>query len=168
MASRELGEHAGFSQNPHRWRVAMARLREAEGALAAAFDLLDAAERLYNGDFSPNVRPISALKARVRIAQGDVGHALAWAHERHLSVDDDLSYLQEFEHVTLARTLLARHTTDRAGRPLHEATRLLERLLVVSEQGGLRGSVVEILALQALAQQDEVAFRRRLHRSKRR
>ena len=152
LASRELGEHAGFSQNPHRWRVAMARVREAEGDLVAAVDLLDEAERLYNGDFSPNVRPIAAVRARVRIAQGDVGHALAWARERGLSVDDDLSYLHEFEHITLARALLARHRTERADRRLHEVTRLLERLLVAAEQGG-RGSVIEILALQALAHQ---------------
>lgn len=90
MASRDLGEHAGFSQNPHRWRVAMAGVREAEGDLVAALDLLDEAERLYNGDFSPNVRPISAVKARVRLAQGEVGDALRWAGERQLSVDDDL------------------------------------------------------------------------------
>ena len=153
LASRELGEHAGFSQNPHRWRVAMARVREAEGDLVAAVDLLDEAERLYNGDFSANVRPIPALTARVRIAQGEVGHALAWARERKLSVDDDLSYLHEFEHITLARALLARHTTEPDDRTMHEATRLLERLLTAAEQGGRDGSVIEILALQALAHQ---------------
>ena len=32
----------------------------------------------------------------------------AWARERGLSADDELSYLREFEHVTLARVLLAR------------------------------------------------------------
>ena len=149
LTSGELGEHAGFSQNPHRWRVAMARVREAEGDLVAALDLLDEAERIYNGDFSPNVRPIPALKARVRMAQGDAGHALAWARERDLSVDDDLSYLREFEHITLARALLAEH----AERPVREAARLLERLLAAAQQGGRTGSVIEILVLQALAHQ---------------
>ena len=131
----------------------MARVREAEGDLEAAVDLRAEAERLYNGDFSPNVRPIPALTARVRIGQGDVGHALAWARESNLSVDDDLSYLHEFEHITLARALLARHTAERADRPLDEATRLLERLLAAAEQGERKGSVIEILALQGLAHQ---------------
>ena len=131
----------------------MARVREAEGDLVAAVDLLDEAERLYNGDFSANVRPIPALTARVRIAQGEVGHALAWARERKLSVDDDLSYLHEFEHITLARALLARHTTEPDDRTMHEATRLLERLLTAAEQGERGRSVIEILALQALAHQ---------------
>jgi len=153
LASRELGEHAGFPQHPHRSRIAMARVREAEGDLAGALDLLEEAEALYNGDFSPNVRPLSALKARVRLAHGDVDHALAWARERDLSVEDDLSYVREFEHITLARVLNARHATGRDERSRHEATQLLERLLAAAEEGQRTGSVIEILVLQALAQQ---------------
>jgi LuxR family maltose regulon positive regulatory protein len=37
----ELGEAAGLPQNPYRWRVAMARLRAAEGDTPAALSLLD-------------------------------------------------------------------------------------------------------------------------------
>ena len=33
LRSQELGEHLGLPQNPHRWRVATARVREAEGDL---------------------------------------------------------------------------------------------------------------------------------------
>ena len=47
LTSKELGEHAGLPQNRYRWRVAMARIREAEGDLDGALDLLDEAERLY-------------------------------------------------------------------------------------------------------------------------
>ena len=72
LRSQELGEHAGLPQNPYRWRVAMARIREAEGDLDGALDLLNEAERVYDGDFSPNVRPVPALRARVGRA-GAVG-----------------------------------------------------------------------------------------------
>ena len=68
------------------------------------------------GDFFPNVRPVPALRARVWIAQGRLGEALGWAREQGLSVDDDLSYLREFEHITLARVLLARYQDERAER----------------------------------------------------
>src|SRR5580692_7995279 len=85
LRSQELGEHTGLPQNRYRWRVAMARIREAEGDLGGALDLLDEAERLYVSDFFPNVRPVPALKARVRVAQGELGEALGWARERGLS-----------------------------------------------------------------------------------
>ena len=153
LRSQELGEHTGLPQNRYRWRVAMARIRQAEGDLGGALDLLNEAERLYVGDFFPNVRPVPALKARVWIAQGRLGEALGWAREQGLSVDDDLSYLREFEHITLARVLLARYQDERAEASIHEATRLLERLLPAAEEGGRTGRVIEILVLRALAHQ---------------
>jgi LuxR family maltose regulon positive regulatory protein len=153
LRSQELGEQNGLPQNRYRWRVAMARIRQAEGDPAGALDLLNEAERLYTGDFFPNVRPVPALKARVWITQGILGEALGWAREQGLSVDDELSYLREFEHITLARMLLARYQDERAERPIHEATRLLERLLAEAEEGERTGRVIEILVLRALAHQ---------------
>jgi LuxR family maltose regulon positive regulatory protein len=150
LRAEELGEHGGLPQNPYRWRVAMARVREAEGDPAGALDLLDEAERVYTGDFSPNVRPVPALRARVLAAQGRVGEAFAWAREQGLSAGDDLSYLREYEHVTLARVLLARYREERSEPSLHDAARLLRRLLRAAEAGERAGSVIEILVLQAL------------------
>ena len=46
---------------------------EAEGDLDEAVDLLDEAERVYVGDFLPNVRPVPAVRARAWIAQGQGG-----------------------------------------------------------------------------------------------
>jgi len=153
LRSQELGEHTGLPQNPYRWRVAMARVREAEGDLSGALDLLNEAKRLYVSDFFPEVRPVPALRARVWIAQGRLGEALGWARDRGLSVEDNLSYLREFEHITMARLLLARHRSERAEPSLQEAARLLERLLLAAEAGGRTGRVIEILVLRALAHQ---------------
>jgi LuxR family maltose regulon positive regulatory protein len=153
LRSQELGEHTGLPQNRYRWRVAMARIRQAEGDLGGALDLLSEAERLYVSDFFPNVRPVPALKARVWVAQGRLSEAHGWAHEQGLSADDDLSYLREFEHITLARLLLAQPEGEPAGHSVHQASRLLERLLRAAEDGGRAGSVIEILVLRALAHQ---------------
>jgi ATP/maltotriose-dependent transcriptional regulator MalT len=153
LRSQELGEHTELPQNRYRWRVAMARVREAEGDLGGALDLLNEAERLYVSDFFPDVRPVPAVRARVWIAQGRLGEALGWAREHGLSVDDNLSYLREFEHITLARLLLARYQGERAERSAYEAPRLLERLLLAAEAGGRTGRVIEILVLRALAHQ---------------
>jgi LuxR family maltose regulon positive regulatory protein len=150
LRSQELGEQTGLPQNRYRWRVAMARIRQAEGDLDRALDLLSEAERVYVGDFFPNVRPVPALRARVWIAQGRLGEALGWAREQGLSADDDLSYLREFEHITLARVLMARYQDERS---VQEALRFLDRLLRAAEGGERAGSVIEILVLRALAYQ---------------
>jgi LuxR family maltose regulon positive regulatory protein len=153
ITSKEQGEHTGFQQNRYRWCVAMARIREARGDLDGALDLLEEAERLYVSDFSPDVRPISALRTRVWVAQGRLGEALGWARERGLSAHDDLGYLRECEHITLARVLIAEYERDHADRAMREAMELLERLLYAAEVGGRTGSVLEILVLRALAHQ---------------
>ena len=151
LTSQALGELAGLPQNPYRWCAAMARIREAQGDLDGALDLLDQAERLYDGNFSPNVRPIATRKTRVWVAQGRLGEALGWAREQGLSVENELSYLHEFDHITLARVLLARYQSDRADGSISEVMGLLERLLKAAEEGGRKGSVIEILVLQAIA-----------------
>jgi LuxR family maltose regulon positive regulatory protein len=157
--ARNLGEENGLPQNPYRSRVAAARIRQAEGDPEAALDLLAEAGRLYAGDFSPDVRPVDAMKARVWIAQGRLPEAMGWARERGLSATDDLRYLREFEHVTLARLILAQGARDRSDDRIGEAIDLLERLLVAAEVGGRTGSVIEILVVQALARRarDDVA-----------
>ena len=63
LESQDLGEHAAMPQHPYRWRVAMARLLQAEGCAGEALTLLDEAERLYVSDFFPDVRPPAALRA---------------------------------------------------------------------------------------------------------
>jgi LuxR family maltose regulon positive regulatory protein len=153
LRSKELGEHTGFPQYPYRWRVAMARIRQAQGDLDSAVELLDEAERRYASDFSPNVRPVAAVRTRLWLKQGRLDEALAWARERGLSAQDDSSYLREFEHLTLARVLLARYRSDRADRSLREVMGLLERLLTAAQDGGRMDSVIDILVLQALAHQ---------------
>ena len=151
LRSKELGEHVGLPETRYRWYVAMARIKEAQGDLDGALDLLDEAEIQYVESADPDVRPIAALKARVWVAQGRLTEALGWTRERGLSAHGDLSYLREFEHITLARVLLARYKSDREEHSVHEAMELLECLLQAAEEGGRMGSVIEILMLQALA-----------------
>jgi LuxR family maltose regulon positive regulatory protein len=151
LRSEELGEHAALPDWPYRLCITQALIQEAQGDRDRALDLLDEGERLYYRTPIPRIRPIAALKTRVWVRQGRVTKAFGWVHERGLSVDDDLSYLHEFEHVTLARVLIANYKNDRVERSIHEAMGLLERLLKAAEAGGRMGSVIEILVLQALA-----------------
>jgi LuxR family maltose regulon positive regulatory protein len=151
LTSQALGDLAGLQQNPYRWCAAMARIRKAQGDLDGALDLLDQAERLYDGNFSPNIRPVATRKVRVWVVQGRLGEAMGWARTQGLSVENELSYLHEFDHITLARVLLARYQSDCANRSFLETMGLLDRLLKAAQEGGRQGSVIEILVLQAIA-----------------
>jgi LuxR family maltose regulon positive regulatory protein len=151
LKSEDLGEQAALHDWPYRIRIAQARLIESQGDLDSALDLLQEAERLYIRNPVPNVRPIGALKARVWIRQDSLSQALEWAREQALSVDDKLSYLREFEHVTLARVIIAQYRSDGIDCSIQEAIRLLERLLKAADDGGRAGSAIEILILQSLA-----------------
>jgi LuxR family maltose regulon positive regulatory protein len=155
LSSQALGEHMGLPQYPYRWRVAMARIQAAQGDLHSALGLLEEAEQRYAGDFSPNVRPVSAWITRLWVAQGRLSEALGWVRAQRLSVDDDLSYLREFQHLTLARVLLAQQQRHHASGALSQVLRLLERLEQAAEAGGRLGSVIESLVLQALAHDAE-------------
>jgi LuxR family maltose regulon positive regulatory protein len=137
----------------------MAGLRRAEGDLDGALDLLDEAERRYVSDFFPNVRPIAALKARYQIARGRIDDALAWARKAQLSADDDLSYLREYEHLTLAMLLIAQFRRKPAGDVIRQAWHLLERLQSAAEAGERTGTLITILIQQALAREAEGSIR---------
>jgi LuxR family maltose regulon positive regulatory protein len=149
----EAGDSAGLPQNPYRWRVMMAFLRQAQGDTATALELLEDADRVYVGDFAPNVRPISSIRARVLAATGDLTPAKAWVRERGVGVTDELTYLSEYDHLTLARVLLAEHAADQDQAALADATGLLSRILAAAQEGGRTGTVIETLVLLALAQQ---------------
>ena len=151
LTGRKLGEQVELPDWQHRWYIAQARLHETKGDLDGALDLLEEAERRYVRTPVPIIRPIAALKTRIRIAQGKIAEALDWVLARDLSVDDDISYLHEFEHMTLARVLIAQEKRGLVDGSIHDAKGLLERLLQAAEEGRRMGSVIEISALLALA-----------------
>src|SRR5215210_2444139 len=135
LKSEELGASAALPDWPYRRCIAKARMEAAQGELDDALDLLDESQRLYYRSPVPDVRPVTALKTRVLVRQGRLAEAQGWVRERHLSAHDDLSYLREFEHITLARVLIAEYKSDQVDRPIPEAMGLLERLLQAAEAG---------------------------------
>jgi LuxR family maltose regulon positive regulatory protein len=143
---------SAYTGNKLRWCTAMARVHEARGELDSALEMLNQAEANERRDPLPRLRPIPALRARVHLALGSVGDAMEWSRKTRLSVDEDLSFLREFEHVTFARVLIVRHGTRDGDRCASDAVRLLERLTTAAEAGGRVGNLIEILALHALAQ----------------
>ncbi len=151
--SQELGEQAALPDWPYRFCRAQAGMKKSHGDLDGALDRLDQAERLYFRSPVPEVRPLPAIRARAWLSLGRVQDALNWVRERGLSVDDDLHYLAEFEHITLTRVLLALHASGQDLASIRSAQTLLGRLLQTSTAGGRTGTVIEIHILQALALQ---------------
>ena len=133
--------------NLQRWCVAMARVREARGDMDGALELLGNADEHERRDPLPRSRPIPAMKARIHIARGNVEAAIAWERSSGATVKDTPSYLREYEHLTLARLLIAqRHRLGEVVVPF------LDRLCTAARTGGRMGSVIESLVLLALGQ----------------
>jgi LuxR family maltose regulon positive regulatory protein len=156
--ARELGERASLIENRHRWYTAAAALLRARGDLAAAVRMLEDAEPLHLHGFHPDIRPIPAAKARVRIAQGRLDDAWAWAHERGVTPADPVTYLAEYDLLTLARLITAqpRAGPDDAhpdGDSLGAALALLDRVLAAARAVGRGGSLIEAGLVRALAHQ---------------
>ncbi|MEO6411659.1 MAG: LuxR C-terminal-related transcriptional regulator [Pedococcus sp.] len=149
-AAQELGESASLMENRYRWDVVMARLRAAQGDLEAAVELLDRAESRYLKGFFPDVRPIPAQKARLRIRQGRLADAWEWARGLGVQQVDDPSYLGEYDQLTLVRLLLAQCRAD--GDPAHlvDAARRLDHQAQGASSAGRDGSLVEVGMLRSL------------------
>jgi LuxR family maltose regulon positive regulatory protein len=138
----------GTRQYPYRSRAVLAGLRLAEGDTPGCLALLEEAERVYDTDFSPAVRPVGARRARTHVLMGDINAAREWSHERGLSTEDELRYVTEFEHITLAIILI---NDQPAEHELRDVSEMLDRLLLAAEAGDRGSSVIEILAVQTLA-----------------
>jgi LuxR family maltose regulon positive regulatory protein len=151
--AREVGEQTTLVDWSYRWHLAQARLKESGGDLEATLVQLDEARRAYVKTPIPDTRPIEALKAKVYLKQGRLAKALDWAQARGLSADDEISYLGEFEHLTLARVLMAEYQSRQGRHSFLQAIGLLERLLKAAEAQKRIGSVIEILVTLSLAYQ---------------
>ena len=153
--ARVLAERASITENRHRWPVAMAQVRAARGDHEAAMRLLEQAEALYRHGFYPDVRPIDGDEGPSPDRRGRPGVGSELGPGAGLSVDDDPDYLHEYEHLTLARLLLAQHRADAAAdqppTARRRVLRLLDRLHGAAADAGRDGSLLEIRMLQALA-----------------
>jgi LuxR family maltose regulon positive regulatory protein len=123
----------------------LAWLCQAQGDAAEAVELLRQAEVVARSARTAGAgRRVGASQARVWLAQGDVERAGRWLVEADLPLDATPGYAREREQLTGARVLLAQGRAD-------GALALLEGLRQRAEAEGRLGSLIEILALQALA-----------------
>ena len=151
--SLEMGEHSTLVDWRYRWNVAQARVKESEEDVNAAIVFLEEAKRVYVKTPIPNTRPVDAMIACLLLKLGQLAKAQTWVRENKISAKDEPSYLHEFEHLTLARVLIAEYHGTQNEDTLQDALGLLSHLLRVAEGAQRTGSILEILVVQALAYQ---------------
>jgi LuxR family maltose regulon positive regulatory protein len=125
----------------------LAQIRQAQGDQAGALAAIGEAEQLAP---SPNIAAdlwslLVVQLARLALTQDRVTDAARWVRDRRLGTDDEVNYPREREYLVLARVLLATGAPD-------QALGLLERWTALAVTQGRTGSVIELRALQALAQ----------------
>jgi len=129
------------------------RVLYSSGDVIGAEKILQKMQNIAKERNFPRLVPIqiNAWQARMWISQNNLDAANQWIAARELSVEGEISFQNEIEHLVLARVLIAQEKLD-------EATRILNRLLEYAEAGGRVIRVIEILILQALAFQSKGDF----------
>jgi LuxR family transcriptional regulator, maltose regulon positive regulatory protein len=135
--------------------LSLARLQQARGRHADAQATLEefADLALQRDFFSLLTARGEAALARLALVQDDLPAAVSWAEASGLSACDEPSYRREEQYLTRARVLIAQGQPGPMNSCLDDALGLLDRLFKAAEGAGRMGSVIEILALRALALQ---------------
>lgn len=131
--------------------LCLARVLFSGGDMDAALETCGRIESMaFESDFPPWITGMTAAwQARIWLAKDEVEAASQWAEQRGLDapgallVADEIGFFSLFDHLILARTLLAQDRTT-------EAEELLAQLLKIAEMGGQTARVIETLILQAL------------------
>ncbi len=123
--------------------VTVAWIRQATGDPAGALEAVGEAERSSPGP-GGLFNLVPAERARLLLVQGDLDEAARWAELCGLDADDVADYPREREHLVLARLLVAN------GRP-DQALALLDRLSAAAESQQRTCSIIEVMAVRALA-----------------
>jgi LuxR family transcriptional regulator, maltose regulon positive regulatory protein len=141
QAGFECGQLAGNMDLLLRGYHALARIRRAQGdmesALAALDDAAGVAEKM---GLAPVKDWISAQKAQIWLARGDIEAALDWADHFGGQMQEDIF---PSVPIALAKVRLSQREPDKA---LH----LLDHALQAAQATGRLGNAIQILAVQAI------------------
>jgi LuxR family maltose regulon positive regulatory protein len=133
----------------------LARALQAIGDADGAHEAIQKARQAASGLSQWFGAHMAAHEARLWLAQGDLAPAYHWEQESGLRADDEPSYQSVDEYSVLVRAFIAQGRLD-------EASRLLTRLVEVTEAAGAMGYLIESLVLRALALQAQGKYEQAL------
>ena len=141
----ELGEQSGYVEVLAATYWALAQLHRAQADVQAGLAMIERAIETVNGQSLTVMRRLLlAERADLMVALDRLEDAERWAREHRVGEVVEFGLPHERECLSLVRLRLARGEVG-------EAIELLARLLGPAEAAGRYGSVIEVLALQALA-----------------
>ena len=94
---------------------------------------------------------LTACQVQLWLAQEELGTASQWAQGSNLSAEIEFNLQNEYEHISLARVLVAQGQISSDGAILNKALGLIERLALSAESAGRIGHLIDLHVLQALA-----------------
>lgn len=161
QSAEKLAENSVLPNWESRYATTQARVQSRLGNYDEAIEWLTIAENNMTPVPLPKARPFDALKATIWIRQGKLDHAQAWLQAQNLPIDNDVTYLDEFKYITLARLLLARSRLQTGD--TSDLETLLDNLKTSAEDAQRNGSLIEILILQSLYFQHQGDTKRAIH-----
>jgi LuxR family maltose regulon positive regulatory protein len=143
----ELGRQLVWFFEPGRRLVTLAWIRQANGDPAGAMEAMNEAYRMHpSPEVNSRWNPAPVERARLLLIQRRIGEVEHWMADRRLTAEGDVSYMQEPDHLLLARVQLARSDPERA-------LGLLQRLDDLAESQDRKESLIKIKGLRSMALQ---------------
>ena len=126
----------------------LVRVLFSHGKLSGAEEVIESTENLARKHNIPlwASSSLSAWKARIWLAQGELKQASQWAEAYQLDPDVEPEYQHDMAYSVCARVLIVQGRLD-------VVEGLLHRLLEAAKAGGRTSRVIELLILQSLAAQ---------------
>ncbi len=145
-------KRGGFLQSLVIGQILLARILQARGDANGANKMLQAAINSTQMDLQQMYQAeLTACQVQLWLAQEELDTASRWAQESNLSAENEFNLQNEYEHISLARVLVAQGRISSDGAMLTRALGLVERLALSAESAGRKGQLIDLLILQALA-----------------
>ena len=144
-------KRGGFLQSLVIGQILLARILQARGETNGANKMLQAAINSTQMDLQQMYQAeLTASQVQLWLAQEELNAASRWAQEGNLSAEIEFNLQNEFEHISLARVLVAQGRISSDGAVLTRALGLVERLTQSAESAGRMGHLIDLLILQAI------------------